>query len=112
MADTRKVVFVVAGSLAVSRNGVRLGKGAGYTDIELGLLMDAARITIDTPVATTVHPLQIVDEALPQSGFDFEVSIIVTPDEVIRIEAPRPSPGILWADMDPRKIAEIPALTP
>jgi 5-formyltetrahydrofolate cyclo-ligase len=110
--EMRRLDLVVAGSLAVSRRGVRLGKGAGYTDIELGLLMDAERIGPDTPVATTVHDLQVVEEDLPQSRFDFEVSLIVTPTAVIRVHDPRPSPGIVWSDLDPSKIAEIPALTP
>jgi 5-formyltetrahydrofolate cyclo-ligase len=105
-----RVDLVVAGSLAVSRSGARLGKGAGYTDIELGLLMDAKRIDRGTPVATTVHDLQVVEEALPRSSFDFEVSLIVTPTAVIRVDDPRPSPGIVWTDLDPRKLAEIPSL--
>jgi 5-formyltetrahydrofolate cyclo-ligase len=110
--EMRRVDLVVAGSLAVSRRGVRLGKGAGYTDIELGLLIDAARIDPGTPVATTVHDLQVVEEALPQSRFDFEVSLIVTPTVVLRVVDPRPSPGIVWSDLDPSRIADIPALTP
>jgi 5-formyltetrahydrofolate cyclo-ligase len=110
VAEMRPLDLVVAGSLAVSRLGARLGKGAGYTDIELGLLMDARRISADTPVATTVHDLQVVDEALPCSRFDFEVSLIVTPNAVIRVADPRPSPGIVWSDLDPSRIAEIPVL--
>jgi 5-formyltetrahydrofolate cyclo-ligase len=110
--DMLRVDLVVAGSLAVSRDGARLGKGAGYTDIELGLLMDAERIDGGTAVATTVHDLQVIEETLPRSLFDFEVSVIVTPTAVIRVDGPRPSPGILWTHLDPRKIADIPALVP
>ena len=108
--DMHPIDLVVAGSLAVSRTGARLGKGAGYTDIELGLLMDAGWVSAGTPVATTVHDLQVVDHALPRSRFDFEVSVIVTPTVVIRIAAPSPSPGIVWSDLDSAKIAEIPVL--
>jgi len=110
--EMRPVDLVVAGSLAVSRSGARLGKGAGYTDIELGLLMDAGRIGAGTPVVTTVHDLQVVEEVLPRSRCDFEVSVIATPTAVIRIADPRPSPGIVWSDLDPRKIDEIPVLRP
>jgi 5-formyltetrahydrofolate cyclo-ligase len=85
--DMRPVDLVVAGSLAVSRSGARLGKGAGYTDIELGLLMDAQRISAGTPVATTVHDLQVVEEALPRCRFDFEVSASQSRDHMGR---PRP----------------------
>jgi 5-formyltetrahydrofolate cyclo-ligase len=110
VAEMEPLDLVVAGSLAVSRRGVRLGKGAGYTDIELGLLMDAGRICASTPVATTVHDLQVVDEALPWGRFDVQVSLVVTPSAVIRVADPRPSPGIVWSKLEQSQIDEIPAL--
>jgi 5-formyltetrahydrofolate cyclo-ligase len=37
----RPVDFVICGSVAVNRHGVRLGKGAGYSDIKVALLIEA-----------------------------------------------------------------------
>ena len=110
LSEMRPVDLVVSGSLAVNRNGARVGKGAGYTDIELGLLMDAGLIDGNTPVASTVHDLQVMDEELPRCSFDFELSIIVTPTTVIRVENPSPSPGIVWSEIDPKQVAAIPVL--
>jgi 5-formyltetrahydrofolate cyclo-ligase len=52
----------------------------------------------DTVLATTVHPLQVVDEPLPETIHDFWCT-----------EPHRP-PGILWEHLDQGKIAEVPAL--
>src|SRR5206468_12941 len=69
--DMRPVDLVVCGSVAVNRDGARLGKGAGYSDIELALLQEAGLIGPATLIATTVHPLQVVDEPLPETEHDF-----------------------------------------
>lgn len=102
--------LIVCGSVAVTSEGVRLGKGAGYSDIEVALLQEAGLISQHTLIATTVHPLQVVEEVLPESEHDFRVDLIVTPDETI--ECPRHSrpPGIIWENLTPDSIAAIPAL--
>ena len=78
----------------------------------MALLVEARVIRPDTVLATTVHPLQVVDEPLPESIHDFRVDLIVTPDEVIRPSGRkrgRPR-GIIWSHLDEEKIASIPAL--
>jgi 5-formyltetrahydrofolate cyclo-ligase len=60
------VDLIICGSVAVDRRGVRLGKGAGYSDIEFALLQEAGLIGPQTTIVTTVHPLQVVDEDLPE----------------------------------------------
>lgn len=52
--------MVVCGSVAVNRRGTRLGKGAGYSDIEVALLQEAGLIGPSTVIMTTVHPPQVV----------------------------------------------------
>jgi 5-formyltetrahydrofolate cyclo-ligase len=102
--------LVVCGSVAVNRAGVRVGKGGGYSDLELALLVDAGLVTEETIVVTTAHPLQVLDEELPETDHDFRVNRIVTPKEVIRTGARRRPRGILWEHLDGEKIAAIPAL--
>lgn len=63
----RAIDLVVVGSVAVNEKGARLGKGAGYSDIELGLLVEAGLVTARTTVCTTVHELQVLDEELPRA---------------------------------------------
>ena len=76
----RPIDMVVCGSVAVNRQGARLGKGAGYSDIEVALLQEAGLIGPSTVIVTTVHPLQVIGAALPETGHDFSVDLIVTPD--------------------------------
>jgi 5-formyltetrahydrofolate cyclo-ligase len=76
--------LIVKGSVAVDRNGNRLGKGAGYGDQEIGILKNAGSITKNTTIVTTVHEDQIVD-FVPTESHDARVNLIVTPDRVIRV---------------------------
>ncbi len=108
--EMRPVDMIVCGSVAVNRNGARLGKGAGYSDIEVALLQQAGLIDTNTTIVTTVHPLQIIDDDLPETDHDFSVDLVVTPDEVIACGPPRRPAGIIWDDMPPEKIAAIPVL--
>jgi 5-formyltetrahydrofolate cyclo-ligase len=104
------VDLVVCGTVAVNRAGVRVGKGGGYSDLELGLLVEAGLVDDATTIVTTVHPLQVVDEELPETEHDFRVDIVVTPDEVISTRARRRSPGIIWDHLDDETIEAIPVL--
>lgn len=108
--NMQPIDVVVCGSVAVNRNGTRIGKGAGYSDLEVALLTEADLITRDTLIVTTMHPLQVLHGELPGSDHDFRVDLITTPDEIIECPGPRPATGILWDDLNPDKITEIPVL--
>jgi 5-formyltetrahydrofolate cyclo-ligase len=102
--------MVVCGSVVVNRNGARLGKGAGYSDIEVAPLQEAGLIGPNTVIVTTVHPLQVVDEALPETKHDFSVDLIITPGEVIECGPSRRPGGLCWEHLTEDKIAAIPVL--
>jgi 5-formyltetrahydrofolate cyclo-ligase len=106
------VDLVVCGSVAVNMKGARIGKGGGFSDIEFALLTEAGLIDRKTVVATTVHPLQLLDEDLPETAHDFRVDLIVTPDDVIRAPGAKRPKGIIWSEMDEEKVAQIPVLRP
>ena len=110
IAELRPVDLVVCGSVAVNRQGARVGKGGGFSDLELALLVEAGLIGPDTMVATTVHPLQVLEEALPETDHDFRLDLIIAGEEVIGCRRPRRPPGILWEHLEAAKIAAIPAL--
>ena len=112
--EMQKVDLVLSGSVAVNRQGVRVGKGGGFADLEYGLAAEAGILTPETPVISTVHPMQVLDEELPWTQHDVPLDIVVTEDEIIRCQPsggnlPRPS-GIYWEDLDERKIRSIPLL--
>lgn len=104
------IEMVVCGSVAVNREGARLGKGAGYSNIEVALLQEAGLIGPSTVIVTTVHPLQVIDAALPETEHDFSVDLIVTPDQVIECGPPRRPDGLYWKHLTEDKIAAIPVL--
>lgn len=110
VAEVRRVDLIICGSVAVNREGVRLGKGAGYSDLEMGLLQEAGLLGPETTIVTTVHPLQIINEGLPEAAHDFSVDVIVTPDEVIECGLPRRPRGIFQEHLEPEQVAAIPAL--
>jgi 5-formyltetrahydrofolate cyclo-ligase len=110
IADVRPIDLVVCGSVAVDRRGARVGKGGGYSDLEFGLLVEAGLVGPETVIVTTVHPLQVLDEHLPETAHDFRVDRIITPGEVIRCRRVRRPQGILWDHLDEAKVQEIPAL--
>lgn len=108
--ELERIDLVICGTVAANRDGVRIGKGGGYSDLELGLLVEAGLVDDQTLIATTVHPLQVLDEVLPETEHDFRVDRIVTPDEVIAAPTLKRPPGILWDHLDDEKIAAIPVL--
>ena len=110
VAELDPVDLVVCGSVAVNREGARVGKGGGFSDLEFALLVEAGLLGTNTVVATTVHPLQVVEEPLPETGHDFRLDLIVAGEEVISCRRTRRPQGILWEHLDAAKVAGIPAL--
>jgi 5-formyltetrahydrofolate cyclo-ligase len=110
VAELHPVDLVVCGSVAVNREGARVGKGGGFSDLEFALLVEAGLIGTDTVVATTVHPLQVLEEPLPETDHDFRLDVIVAGEEVIACRRTRRPQGILWDHLDAAKVAAIPAL--
>src|SRR5688572_24725431 len=102
--------MVVCGTVAVNRQGARVGKGGGFSDLEVAFLVEAGVIRPDTVLATTVHPLQVVEEPLPETIHDFRVDLIVTPDEAIWSAKPHRPPGVLSGHLAQDQIAKIPSL--
>jgi len=94
LADLPQMDVIVAGSVAVTRDGKRCGKGHGYSDMEYAILRELGHEPV--PVVTTVHPVQVVDD-FPGDAHDVPLSLIVTPDEVIEVASPPAEPpGINW----------------
>ena len=106
-----QVDLVVSGSVAVNRQGTRIGKSGGFADLEYALAAAAGIIRRGTPVITTVHWSQVLEEELPSARHDVCLDYILTPGETILCtgNAPRPE-GIYWEDLDEAKISQIPAL--
>ena len=108
--DIPRVDLIVVGSVAVSRDGVRIGKGGGYGELEYAILRELGKVDENTPIMTNVHDIQVY-EKLPSEPHDLTVDYIATPRNLIKIERRRARPrGILWDLLDEEKLNEIPLL--
>ena len=76
--------MLVEGSVGVDRFGNRIGKGKGFADREIEDLFNKNLIDENTPLVTTIHPFQLV-ENVPMEDHDKKLNMIVTTDEIIRI---------------------------
>ncbi len=110
ISDMQPIDLIVCGSVAVNEHGARLGKGAGYSDIETALLAEAGLLTKQTIIATTVHDLQVLDEDLPEQPHDFRVDLIVTPERTIWPGHPKRPEKLDLDSLSPGQIAAIPVL--
>jgi 5-formyltetrahydrofolate cyclo-ligase len=108
LRDLPRLDAIVCGSVAVTRSGRRCGKGEGYSDLEFAILRELGHPSV--PVATTVHPLQIVD-AVPRDPTDLPLRVIATPDELLEVpDPPNPPEGIDWARLDEKDLLAMPVL--
>jgi 5-formyltetrahydrofolate cyclo-ligase len=106
-----KIDLVVVGSVAVNLFGERIGKGGGYSEIEWAIAYEMKKVEQSTPVATTVHDIQVLEEKFDTKVYDLIVDWIITPTRIIKTrplaEKPR---GIYWEMLSGQKVEEIPVL--
>jgi len=117
------VDLVVSGSVAVTAEGARVGKGEGYSDLEFAVLQEFGLVGDETVTTTTVHERQVVEESVPVAAHDVPMDLVVTPERNVRTSAPdapdrldaasslqsKPT-RIAWAELDDEQLAEIPIL--
>ena len=108
--ELESVDLIVCGTVAVNRQGVRIGKGGGFSDLEFALLVERGLVDRETTIVTTVHDFQLLDGELPETGHDFRVDVIVTPTTTVRTRARRRPSGVLWEHLDADQLAAIPVL--
>jgi 5-formyltetrahydrofolate cyclo-ligase len=77
--------LLVTGGSAISRNGIRFGKGHGYFDLEWAMLSEIGLTSDESEIVDIVHDLQVVDEVLAGEPHDVPVDWIVTPERTIHV---------------------------
>ena len=111
--ELEPVDLVVTGCVAVDEAGARLGKGGGFSDLELAVAAEAGLVDARTVVVTTVHERQVLAAGVvPTSDHDIHVDVIVTPDRIVRCARPNVwrLPDLRWDELTDEKIAAIPLL--
>ncbi|GGN93325.1 5-formyltetrahydrofolate cyclo-ligase [Haloarcula pellucida] len=113
------VDLVVSGSVAVTEDGARIGKGEGFSDLEYAVLRELGLVSETTPVLTTVHELQVVDGPdgavadveVPVDAHDVPMDYVVTPERTVETATPYGRPkGVDWGALSPQRVAEMPVL--
>ncbi|MBW3582158.1 MAG: 5-formyltetrahydrofolate cyclo-ligase [Euryarchaeota archaeon] len=108
LSDLPEMDLVVCGSVAVTKEGRRAGKGEGYSDLEYAILKELGHP--DVPVVTTVHDLQVVDK-IPVDEHDIPLTLIATPTGLVRVkDPPEPPKGIDWSLLSEKDLDEMPVL--
>jgi 5-formyltetrahydrofolate cyclo-ligase len=104
--------FCVVGSVAVSREGGRTGKGAGFADLETGIFRELGVITDKTPMATTIHSSQLVDNSrVFMMKHDSPLDYVATESELIVTGNREPRPkGVAWDFVQADQFETIPFL--
>lgn len=117
-AEFEPVDLVVTGCVAAGRDGARLGKGGGFSDLELAIATEAGLVGQRTAVVTTVHEQQVVAAgAIPTTAHDMWLDLVVTPEGVIECpetcsqgRSGRDPARIRWDELTEQKVAAIPLL--
>jgi 5-formyltetrahydrofolate cyclo-ligase len=102
--------LVVSGSVAVDETGARIGKGEGFSDLEWAVLRELGLVDGSTPVATTVHELQVREEEWDVDAHDVPLDLVVTPERIVETGVEGKPAGIDWSLLSEEDIAEMPVL--
>src|SRR5579859_7583928 len=99
------VDLVVTGCVGVGRDGARLGKGGGFSDLEFAVASAAGLIGPSTVIATTVHDRQLLGAGtIPTTDHDVWVDLIVTPDSILRPNRRRAGGSVRWEELTEEKL--------
>ncbi len=101
-------IFFV-GSVALHKDGRRVGKGEGYADREYAIIRELGNQ--DVPVIGTIHSSQLVESEIPRNRFDLVVDYIATEKELITTNTPYLKPkGIDWNLVTEEELEKMPVL--
>ncbi len=93
------VDLIVTGVVGTDREGHRLGKGGGYSDLEFAVLVEFDLIDPYLPILSTLHPVQELETGrIPREPQDITLSGYYRPDGYHDVEDSSPRPGGLETD--------------
>lgn len=105
---------MVTGASFVTADGLRMGKGHGFFDLEWAMMRKIGLVDEATEVVAAVHDVQVVDDIAGQElaeEHDTIVDAIVTPTRTIEIDpTPEKPEGIHWNLLSRDEIERIPPL--
>lgn len=109
LTDIPPIDLIVVGSVAIHRDGRRLGKGEGYADREYAILREIGNNPV--PVITTINSEQLVGDDIPRDSYDLVVDWIITEEGITETHTPYPKPhGIEWDHVTDDEMVKMPIL--
>lgn len=97
IAALDRIGLLVTGGSAVTLDGLRLGKGHGYFDLEWALLSEVGAVDERSEIADVVHECQVVDADVAPAAHDVRVDWVVTPTRTLQVDGPgHPRGHVLW----------------
>ncbi|KZE64889.1 5-formyltetrahydrofolate cyclo-ligase [Fictibacillus phosphorivorans] len=109
LSQMPEIDLIVVGSVAIHRDGRRLGKGEGYADREYAIIRELGNKEV--PVITSIQSAQLVDDEIPVDVFDLTVDWIATEKGLIETCSPYPKPtGIVWDEVSEEDLNIMPVL--
>lgn len=97
LRGTARLPLLITGGSAVSRNGIRFGKGHGYFDLEWAMLSEIGLTDAESVIVDVVHDEQYVDEDLEGEPHDVPVDWVITPTRSLHVTTGERLPGrVLW----------------
>jgi 5-formyltetrahydrofolate cyclo-ligase len=105
---------MITGASFLTIDGLRMGKGHGYFDLEWAMMREIDVVDEETEVVAAVHDVQVLEDVRGRDvaeSHDTIVDVIVTPTDVIEIADPPEKPeGIRWELLDRERIDSMPPL--
>ncbi|MFG6495853.1 5-formyltetrahydrofolate cyclo-ligase [Fictibacillus sp. UD] len=109
LSQMPEIDLIVVGSVAIHRDGRRLGKGEGYADREYAIIRELGNKEV--PVITSIQSAQLVEDEIPVDVFDLTVDWIATEKGLIETCSPYPKPtGIVWDEVSEEDMNIMPVL--
>ncbi|WP_407270468.1 5-formyltetrahydrofolate cyclo-ligase [Radiobacillus sp. PE A8.2] len=109
LSEAPRIDMFIVGSVALHRDGRRVGKGEGYADREYAIIRELGNA--DIPIVGTIHSAQLTDQDVPRDPFDITVDWIATETELRKTNSPYDKPtGINWELVTEEELAEMPVL--
>lgn len=107
LVGTAPLRLLVTGGSAISRNGIRFGKGHGYFDLEWAMLSEIGLTSPESVIVDIVHDDQVIEQTLTGEAHDVAVDWIITPERAIFIANDDRMPGQVFWNLIPGTEHEI-----
>jgi 5-formyltetrahydrofolate cyclo-ligase len=109
LSEMPPIDLMLVGSVALHKDGRRIGKGEGYADREYAIIRELGNPPI--PVIGTVHSTQVVEDEFEIGPYDLTVDFIVTEQGILETNSPYEKPtGIQWELVTEEEMETMPVL--